>query len=177
MLHRDLPDGIVHRGDARFVGGQLAVFLEPPYAAAIHQSDVVVVVELEQPEAVGGEPVVVVAVNNDRVILADPRTAHERGELLLADDVASHLVLQLALPVETDRTRHVPLVVRLRIDVDLDDLDVGVVEVLPYPVGVDEYFRMGVASHIRSLSRCGGRSHAHHIDRYNTWHVRQDRPV
>ena len=121
----------------------LSGFIEPLDAAAVHEAHVLVAVNLEQPEAVGGKPIVVVAVEDHRVAGRDACLAQQFFEFLFADDVAADLVLQLALPVETDCARDVARVVGLRVDVDLDQFDPGLAEVLLHPVGVDQNFGMG----------------------------------
>ncbi len=96
--------GAVLRGrDLRGVGGELLVrFVEPLDAAAVHQPDILVAVHLEQPEGIGSEPVVVVAVEDHGVAGRNASVAHQLFKFLLADDVAADLILKLALPVEAD---------------------------------------------------------------------------
>jgi hypothetical protein len=118
--------------------GDRAVLIQPLLTAAVHQLDVLVAVHLQQPEGVRGEPVVVVAVQHDGVVVADAGVAEELFQPFLADDVAAHLVLQLARPVEANGAGDVAFVVGRRIDVDLDELHPGVIEVLRHPVGRNE---------------------------------------
>ena len=67
----------------------------PLLAAAVEQLDVLVAVELELPVGVGGEPVVVAAVEHDGVVVARCPSRQQLLELLLIDDVAADRVLQL----------------------------------------------------------------------------------
>jgi hypothetical protein len=142
------------RGDLwRVLGGGLA-FVEPLLAAAVHQLEVLVTVHLEHPEGVGGEPVVVVAVEDDRVAVADAGFAEELFDIGLAEDVATGLILQLAGPVEADGARDVAFVVGVGVDVDLDELNAGVGAVLGDPVGGDEYVLSWHGSMLLSKQNC-----------------------
>ena len=144
----------VRRGLAlRELVGQLAAVELPLLAAAVEQLHVLVAVELEVPVRVGREPVVVAAVEHDRVVVGDARANEQRLELRLADEVPADLVLQVGRPVELDGARDVALVVGGGVLVDLDEDDPGVVEMLLDPLGGDE---SGVAAHWFNLSWCAG---------------------
>ena len=86
-------------------------------------------VQLELPVRPGREPVVVVAVQDDRRVRADARFGQQRAEVLAAGDVAADPVGQLARPVPADGARQVALLVGGRVDVDLDEADVRVGQV------------------------------------------------
>ena len=118
--------------------GELAGVELPLLAAAVEQPDVVVAVELEVPVGVGGEPVVVAAVEHDGVVVGDAALGQQRLELLLVDEVAADLVLQVGGPVELDGAPDVALVVGRGVLVDLDQDDLRVVEVVLDPLGGDE---------------------------------------
>jgi hypothetical protein len=94
--------------------------------------------QLELPVGPGGEPVVVVAVEQDRRVGADAARAQQLAEVLAAGDVAADAVGELARPIPGDGARDVALLVARRIDVDLDEADVRILEVLACPIGVDE---------------------------------------
>ena len=81
---------------ARHVGRGRAALGDPLLARAVHQLHVVVAVVLEVPVRVGGEPVVAVAVEHDRVLVRDPAAAEQRAELVRAEEVALDLVLEVA---------------------------------------------------------------------------------
>ena len=53
------------------LGGQLAAFGQPFLAATVHQPHVLVTVQLQLPKSPGGEPVVVVAIEHHRGVVAD----------------------------------------------------------------------------------------------------------
>ena len=123
---------------AGHVGGRRPALADPLLARAVDELDVVVAVVLQVPVRVGREPVVAVAVEHDRVLVGDAARAEERAELLRPEEVALDLVLQVGLPVESDRAGDVRLGVERRVLVDLDDADRVVVEVVLDPLGVDE---------------------------------------
>jgi hypothetical protein len=62
-----------------------------------------VAVVLQIPVGVGREPVVAIAVEDDRVVVGDPARSQQRPEVLGAQEVALDLVLQVGLPVKADR--------------------------------------------------------------------------
>jgi hypothetical protein len=110
-----------------------------------------VAVVREIPVGVGGEPVVAIAVQDDRVVVGDPPAAEQLAEILRAEEVALHLVLELLLPVEADRTRDVRLRVQRGIFVDLDDPNGLVAQVILDPLRVNEHV-LGVIRHVSSHS-------------------------
>ena len=118
--------------------GQLAGVELPLLAAAVEELDVLVAVELEVPVGVGGEPVVVAAVEHDGVVVGDAALGEQRLELLLVDEVAADLVLEVGGPVELDGSPDVALVVGGGVLVDLDEDDAVGVEVVLDPLGGDE---------------------------------------
>ena len=117
------------------VGDQLAALELPDLAPAVEQPDVAVSVQLEVPVRIGGEPVVVAAVEHDGVVVADAAGRQQRLELPGVDKVAADRVLQVRLPVQADRAPDVVLVIGGGVLVDLDEDDGGVVEMLLDPIG------------------------------------------
>src|SRR3954451_7721096 len=83
----------------RHLFDELAAVDLPLLTAAIEQLEVVVAVELEVPVRVGRKPVVVAAVEHDEVVVGDALLRQELLELLLVDEVAADLVLEVLLPV------------------------------------------------------------------------------
>ncbi len=131
--------GDVRRGGTgRDVARELAALELPLLAATVEETEVVVTVELEVPVGVGGEPVVVAAVEDDGVVIRDTSFRQEGFEALLADEVVADAVLEVLLPVELDGVRDVALVVGLGVFVDFDQNDIGVAEVFLDPVRRDE---------------------------------------
>jgi hypothetical protein len=112
---------------------------DPLLARAVEQLHGVVAVVLQVPVRVGGEPVVAVAVEDDRVGVRDAARAEQRAERLRVEEIAPDLVLQVAHPVEADRPRDVGLGVERRVLVDLDHAQVGVTEMLLEPARLDEH--------------------------------------
>ena len=110
----------------------------PLLAAAVEQLDVLVAVQLEVPVRVGGEPVVVAAVEDHGVVVGDAAVAEQLGELLGVDEVAPDGVLQIGTPVQLDRAGDVAVVVGAGVLVDLDEDDVVGVEIALGPVGGDQ---------------------------------------
>jgi hypothetical protein len=105
-------------------------------------------VDAQVPVGVRGEPVVLVAVEHDGRLVADPALAEELLEPLLLDEVALDGVLQVLLPVQLHRTGDVSVFVQIRVLVDLRHDDVLVVQVLRQPVRGDEHLlRVAVLAH------------------------------
>src|SRR5207237_936230 len=82
-----------------------AALLDPLGPPAVHDPDVLVVVQLEEPVGVGGPPVVAVAVDDHGRVGGDPQAGGERGEGLRPDEVARDLVVAVGLPVELQGAR------------------------------------------------------------------------
>ncbi|MCY1511281.1 hypothetical protein D9M68_456950 [compost metagenome] len=122
-------------------GAPLGLPLDAP---AVEQLDVGHPVHIEYPGTPGGEPVVVVAVENGGGVVGDAGLAQQRLEVLLAGDVAADRVDQVAVPGEVHRAGNVPALVEARHHADLDDAHLGIVEVLFQPVGADQIFAGGL---------------------------------
>ena len=116
---------VVGGGALRDLGDELAGVELPLLPPAVEQLHVVVPVDLEVPVCVGGEPVVVPAVEHDRVIVADAPLGQQRLETCLVHEVTADMVLQILLPVELDRVADVALVVGRGVLVHLDEHDIG----------------------------------------------------
>src|SRR5208337_2683860 len=110
----------------------------PLLPAAVEQQDLVVAVQLEVPVGVGGEPVVVAAVEQHGVVGRDAPLGQQRFEARPVHEVTADRILQVLLPVELDRGRDVPLVVGAGVLVYLDDDDTRVTDMGLRPVGVHE---------------------------------------
>ena len=80
-------------------------------------------VQPEVPVGVGGEPVVVAAVEQHGVVVQHALLGQQRFEARLVHEVTTDRILQVLLPVELDRGRDVPLVVGAGVLVYLDDDD------------------------------------------------------
>ncbi len=139
------------RRERRLAGAELAALGEPLLAAAVHDLDVVVAVDLQLPECPCREPVVVVAVQHDRRLVVDAGPAEQILELLDGNDVAHERVAQLGRPVPAHRAGHMTLIVSRRIHVDLDDTDTGVTRMLSNPVGCDEHVSHGCLPSVGEL--------------------------
>src|SRR6185312_1692271 len=151
VLHGRLvgrPRPLRHRGD------HLAGFQLPLLAAAVEELDAAVPVQLEVPVGVGGEPVVVAAVEHDRVVVADASLGQQLLEAAPVHEVAADRVLQVLLPVELDGVADMPLVVGAGVLVHLDQDHAWVVEVGFHPVSVHQDVRTAHAA--TSLSGSGG---------------------
>jgi hypothetical protein len=84
----------------------------PQLAAAVEQLHLVAeTVDVEHPRAPGGEPVVVVAVEDDRRVFGDAGIAQRLLERLARGDVALDRIDELGVPVEMDGARNVAALV------------------------------------------------------------------
>ena len=136
---------------ARGVVRQRTFFRDPFGATAVHELHVLVAVVLEKPEEPGRKPVVVIAVRDDRRARRDALLRQKPLQLLLIEQIADRVLLKVGLPVQTDRPGNVALLVRARVDVDLEHPDVLVLRVLCQPIGLDEHV-VCVIRHVIPLS-------------------------
>jgi hypothetical protein len=111
-------------------------------------------VQPEVPVGVGGEPVVVAAVENDRVVIADAALGQQLLEPVPVHEVAADRILQVLAPVQLDGVADMPLVVGGGVLVHLDQDYARVVEVGFHPVGVHQ--DVGTAHVVTSLLGSGG---------------------
>ena len=148
QLQMDIGHLVGDGPDLRRFGGQRFVLLVQPFdPPTIHELDLFVAVDFEQPKPVSGEPIVIVAVKDNAVPRRDTCAADEFLERVLADNIPAHLVLELRLPVKTDRAGDVAGVVGLGVHVNLDEFDAGFAEVVLDPIGRDQHFGMRVVCH------------------------------
>src|SRR5215467_7626998 len=131
-------------GDAGEVLGECALFLEPFLAAAVDEANILVAVELELPERIGREPVVIVTVKNDARVIGDAGIAEKLFESGPVDQIAANAVLELGLPVPSDSARDVALVVCSRVHVHFDEARARRIEILCGPIRGNQYFGMFV---------------------------------
>ena len=120
------------------LGRQRAPVELPLLTAAVEQLDVVVPVQLEVPVRVGGEPVVVAAVEDHGVVVGDTPLRQQLGELLGVDEIALDVVLQIFFPVQLDGALDVAAVVGAGVLVDLDEDGVRRGEIALGPVRADQ---------------------------------------
>ncbi|MCY1527479.1 hypothetical protein D9M68_625470 [compost metagenome] len=125
--------------------------LDPP---AVEQFDVIDAVHIEHPGTPGGEPVVVVAVEDGGGVLGYAGFTQQRLEVLLAGDVAFDRIDQVGVPAEIHRAGNVPAFVHARHHADLDDSHLGIVEILLQPVAADQVFAGG--RNLARLQQSGG---------------------
>ena len=117
-------------------------------------------VHLQVPVRVGREPVVLVSVEDDRGLVADPALAEDALEGLLVDDVALDRILEVFAPVELDRSGDVAFLVEVGVLVDLGDDEIGVAEVLGKPVRRHEDgVRVSVLRHAEPPTMMFAREH------------------
>ncbi len=131
----DSGHAIGRRGHLRGILGQWTLLFEPFLAAAVDQLHVLVAVILQLPEGIGGEPVVVVAIEKYGGVVGDAGFAEQFLQRGLVNQIATHVVLQLRLPVPSHRARNMPLIVRRRVDIDLNEPRIRRVQVLRYRFG------------------------------------------
>jgi hypothetical protein len=103
-------------------------FLLPLGAATVEHSCVREPEELENPERVGGPPIVLVAVEHDGRFVVDTLRPQELLKLFAAHVVTNHGVVEVGVPVDLLCVRNVAHVVEQHVFVALDDPDRRVVE-------------------------------------------------
>ena len=92
-------------------------------------------VQLQLPKGVGGEPVVVVAIEKDGGAVGNAGGAEKFFERGLVDQIAADVVLELGLPVPADGAGDMSLVVRGGVHVDFDEAEIGGIEIASGPIG------------------------------------------
>jgi len=128
-------------GDLGGVRPSLRLPLDPP---AVDQLDPVVPVVPERPIRIGGEPVVVVAVEDDACVRRHASLAEQLAPVFLRRDVAADQIAQLSGPIPAHGTLYMPLAISRSVDVHLDESDVRIVEMVGHPLGRNQRGRIGV---------------------------------
>src|SRR5438045_390480 len=96
-------------------------------------------INFQLPKGPGGEPVVVVAVKDDRRAVVDACIAQQPLDLVLRRDIADERVAKLRRPVPAGGAWDMTLIVGGRIDVDLRNSDRWIGNVLSDPIGAHQY--------------------------------------
>ena len=131
----------------RHLADQLATLELPLLPAAVQQLHSVEATQLQEPIRVGGEPVVVPAVEDDRGLGADAGGREQIGEAPLVFVVAADVRVQIGRPVPAHRAADVTLLVGGGVLVHLDDADGWIVEMGFEPVRGDQRVGIGVLAH------------------------------
>lgn len=139
LHHRVLRGGTVRR-----LAGQLAALRDPAITAAVEEADVLVTEEGEDPQRVRRPPVVLVAVDHDRVVAGDALAAQQLGEALAVDVVPHDRVVELRVPVHLHRSGNVARLVEEHVLVRLDDHEAGLSQVGGEPLGRHQAAGLGV---------------------------------
>src|ERR1700758_719746 len=105
---------------------------------------------LQLPKSISRKPVVVVAIEQNRTVVGKARPAEELLERLLADQIATDIVLKLRLPVPAHSAGNVALIVSAGVNIDFHQPDFRVIEVLGSPFCGYQNFRVLVFGHLRS---------------------------
>src|SRR6266568_91219 len=127
---------VIGRGsDLCRILGERALFLEPFLAAAVDEAHILVAIIFQLPEGVSGEPVVVVAIEQNGGVIGNAGGAEKFLQGGFVDQVAPDVVLELGLPVPSDGAGNVALVVGGGVDVDFDKAEIGGIEIVSGPIG------------------------------------------
>src|SRR5918997_3040959 len=133
-------------GERRHVLGHLPNLGLPLDPSAVHDPDVVVAEETEDPEGVGGPPVVPVPVEDDRGVGGDALLGHQVGEVVGVEVVAHQGVVEVLDPVYLHGVGNVAYVVEEHVLVRLHKAKVlGIVKVVRHPLGADQGLGLRVA--------------------------------
>jgi len=119
-------------GDAR---DELAAFFRPAQPAAVHDLEILDTEQPEHPEGIRRPPVVLVAVEDDRRVVVNALGAQQLLEALATHVVADQGVVEVGHPVDLHGARDVAGLVEQHVLVRLDETDLGIVEMIRYPLG------------------------------------------
>jgi hypothetical protein len=108
--------------------------------------------QLKDPESIGGPPVVLVAVEDDRGLRRDAMTAHQLSKLGRADIVAHQRVVEIIVPVDVDRAGDMAGLVEQDIFVAFGEAYIRVVQMVGQPGGADQHIRLGIAACFAHIS-------------------------
>src|SRR5438874_1438945 len=95
----------------RDLGTHLSLVGHPLHASSIEQTNILMPIELQNPQGPGGKPIVVVSIENNSGLIAHTRSSQQLLQVILAQGRTYNLVLQLFLPVKAHSTRNVALIV------------------------------------------------------------------
>src|SRR5262249_15086437 len=87
------------------------------------------------PERPGGEPIVVVVIEDHGSIVINTGSSKELFKFVFGDNVSKHRVTKLAIPGPPDCDRYVTLIIGFRLHIDLDNGNARVVFMLIDPWG------------------------------------------
>jgi hypothetical protein len=125
-------------------------FLFPLFAATVHETHILVAINLELPKREGGKPVVVVAVENHGIIVGDPRRAAKLLKLILVGDVAPNVVVELRGPIPSRSVLDVTFFVSAGIYVHFHKTNIRVIGMRSNPFRTQQNFGVFVIGHFGS---------------------------
>src|SRR5579862_8314622 len=130
------------------IGRQRSLLLNPLLPPAVDQPHILVPVIFQLPQRICREPIVVVAVEQNRRVVPHARLPQQQLQRSLVDQIPPDVVLQLRLPVPTHRPRNVPLIVSRGIHVHLNQPHLRIVQVPRRPLRRNQHFWMLVLAHV-----------------------------
>src|SRR5215212_5951922 len=130
---------VIGPGEGRHLLGHLAALGLPLDPSPVHDLDVVMAEEAEDPEGVGGPPVVPVPVEDDRGFWGDALLGHQVRKVIRVEVVAHEGVVEILDPVNLYGVRDVGYVVEEHVLVRLHNTKVvGIIQVIRHPLGADQ---------------------------------------
>ncbi len=121
------------------IGGQFTTFGQPLLTPAVHQAHVLVAIHLQLPQRPCRKPVIVITVKNDARVIGYSGAAEQLLELVGRNNVPHERVAELRAPVPADRAWDVSLIVRRRVDINLNDPDGRIGQMLGHPVSTHQH--------------------------------------
>src|SRR3712207_1751084 len=138
-------DRIVGARERRNLLGHRPALGFPLDAPAIHNSDVAMPEEPEDPQSISRPPVVLVAVEDDLRLRANALLAHKPCKVLGIQIITHQGIVEILDPVDLGRVRDVRDVVEEHVLIGLHDAYVRIFEVLRDPLGRNQRLWMRVA--------------------------------
>ena len=109
-------------------------------------------VQFQLPQGPSGKPIVVVARQDHRGVIANAGLRHELLELRLGNDIPLHGITELRCPVPSQRPWHMPFLIGCGIDIHLHQTDIRILTMLGHPGRAHQRFRMGIFCHVTTPS-------------------------
>ena len=125
---------VVRRRIVRRLARVLAALGFPLRAAAVHDLQVLVAVQFEEPVRICCPPVILVAIEDDRRVVRDAIAAHQLRELLRADEIPHERVLQVRRPINLHSAGDMADLVEQDVLITLNEANARIVEMIGDPL-------------------------------------------
>src|SRR5699024_210608 len=130
-----LYDGVVGFGNRWNLAGNFTTFSDPFITTTIHQANVLMAIQCENPESICCPPVRLVPVEDDRGVATNPFGRRHLGKAFWINKIAGYRIVEFSMPVDFYSTGDMSGRIQQGIFIGLKDNNIRIAFMLLDPLG------------------------------------------